>query len=99
MAKTKQATEESADPRSDIRVYIGPTIHRRMMVAASCYRGGLNSHVTGMIAKIPEIASLIVPLSEVVEAKRRVKEPGTAEYGIYQYLLSIRFDANGEVRQ
>jgi hypothetical protein len=98
MAK-RQTTAEPADPRGDIRVYIGPTIHRRMMVAGTCFRGGLNAHVTGMIAKIPEIASLIVPLSEVVEAKRRVKEPGTAEHGIYQYLLSVRFDPNGEVRK
>ncbi|MDR3165276.1 MAG: hypothetical protein LBU13_06830 [Synergistaceae bacterium] len=92
-------TQESAASRDDVRIYIGPTMHRRMMVTASVYRGGLNAHITGMITKVPEIASLIVPLSEVVEAKRRVKRQGTTEFGIYQYLLSIRFGADGAVRQ
>jgi hypothetical protein len=90
--------QAAEDPRSDVRAYIGPTLHRRALVAASVFRGGLNAHVAGLIAKIPEIASLIVPLSEVVAAKKRAREQGTAEYGLYQYLLSVRFDENGEVR-
>jgi hypothetical protein len=98
-AVSPQTEPAPANPRDDVRIYIGPTMHRRMMVAGSAYRGGLDAHVAGMTAKIPEIARLVVPLSEVVAAKWKVKEQGTAEYGIYQYLLSVRFDANGEVRE
>jgi hypothetical protein len=95
---TEQAPPGPSDPRADVRIYLGPTMHRRAIVEATVYRGGLNAHVSGLIAKIPEIAAMIVPLSEVVAAKRRIKEPGTTEYGIYRYLLAIRFDENGEVR-
>jgi hypothetical protein len=70
-----------------------------MLTAASAFRGGLNAHVTGLVAKIPELAQMIVPLDEVVAAKRRVREQGTAEHDLYKYLLSVRFDENGEVRQ
>ena len=42
---------------------------------------------------------MMVSLSELVEAKKRVQEQGTSENGIYQYLLTIRFDENGEVRE
>jgi hypothetical protein len=91
-------TPPAADPRADVRIYLGPTMHRRAIVEASVYRGGLNAHVAGLVAKVPEIAAMIVPLSEVVAAKRRIKEPGTTEYGIYRYLLTVRFDENGEVR-
>jgi hypothetical protein len=100
MAKNKSCdTVAQCDPREDVRIYIGPTMHRRAIVAGSIYRGGLNTHVTELIAKVPEIGQMIVPLAEIVAAKRKVKEQGTAEYGIYQYLLSIRFDGNGEVRE
>ena len=97
--ETPQGTDGQGESRNDVRVYLGPTMHRRAIVEASVYRGGLNAHVTGLIAKVPEIAAMIVPLSEVVAAKRRIKEPGTTEYGIYRYLLTVRFDENGEVRQ
>jgi hypothetical protein len=97
-AEAEQSPPVVADPRADVRVYIGPTMHRRAIVGASVYRGGLNAHVAGLVAKVPEIAALIVPLSDIVEAKRKAKEPGTTEYGVYQYLLSVRFDENGEVR-
>ena len=87
------------DPRGDIRVYVGPTLHRRAIVEASVFRGGLSAHVSRLIEKIPELETLIVPLSGLSEAKKCVKEPGTAENGIYQYLSAIRFDNDGEVRQ
>jgi hypothetical protein len=102
MGKVKSAVPEAGaqnDPRDDIRVYIGPTLHRRALISASVYRGGINAHVSGLMEKIPEIGQMIVPLSEIVAARRRVKEQGTVENGIYNYLLTIRFDENGEVRQ
>lgn len=95
----KKTSSTLPDPRDDVRVYIGPTLHRRALVASGVFRGGLSPHVTELIGKIPELNHLIIPLAGVVEAKRRVKEPGTLEHGLYQRLLSIRFDADGEVRE
>jgi hypothetical protein len=95
----KKQTAIGTDPRDDVKVYIGPTLHRRVLVASSVFRGGLSPHVTGLIEKIPELGQMIVPLDEVVEAKRRIKEPGTTEHGLCQYLISIRFNENGEVRE
>lgn len=82
-----------------IKVYVGPTLHRRAMVAASSYRGGLPDYVTRLAEKIPELVWMIVPLAEVAAVRARIKEQGTQENGIYQYLQNVRFDANGEVRK
>ena len=97
MCAKKAATTES-DPMQDVKIYLGPTLHRRTMVAASCYRGGLTDFVQGLVAKIPDLATLIVPLGEAATTRRRVKELGTEENRVYQYLLTVRFDKNGEVR-
>ena len=93
-----QSVQTEANPRSDVRVYIGPTIHRRTLIEGSVFRGGLNAHVAGLIAKIPELGRLIVPLSEVAAVRRRAKEPGTEEHRLCQHMLTIRFNPDGEVR-
>jgi hypothetical protein len=69
------------------------------MVAASCFRGGLSDYVLGLIEKIPELARLIVPLEEVAQARRKAKELGTEENRVFQYLETVRFDGDGEVRE
>lgn len=99
--KTANANTESSgtDPREDVRIYIGPTMHRRALVASSCFRGGLPAHVESLAAKIPDLARVIVPLSEVVAARRRAQEPGTEENRICRYLLTVRFDDTGGVRE
>lgn len=94
---TQTLTNEAGGDQ--IQVYIGPTMHRRSMVAASSYRGGLPDYVTNLAEKIPELVWMIVPLADVATVRARIKEQGTQENGIYQYLQNVRFDANGEVRK
>ena len=97
MSAKKITTE--LNPREDVQVYLGPTLHKRTLVEASIYRGGLSDHVTGLIAKIPELRTLIVPMADVAATRRKAQMPGTEENRVYQYLRSIRFNDNGEVRE
>ena len=93
----KKITEP--DPRENVQVYLGPTLHKRTLVEANCYRGGLTDYVTGLIGKIPELRTVIVQLDDAAYTRRKIKEPGTEENRVYQYLKTVRFDANGEVRE
>ena len=94
---TTAAVNETGDDQ--IKVYVGPTMHKRAMVTASSYRGGLPDYVTRLVEKIPELVWMIVPLQEVAAVRARIKEQGTQESGIFQYLQNVRFEANGEVRK
>lgn len=93
----KKITEP--DPREDVQVYLGPTLHKRALVTASAYRGGLSDYVTGLVRRIPELRTLIVPLGDAARARRKIAEPGTEENRVYQYLQTIRFNPDGEVRE
>ena len=94
----KKITTKDSDNRDDVLVDVGPTLHRRTLIAASCYRAGIPDHVKRLMEKIPELAQVIVPLADVRETRRRASELGTEENRICQYLRSIRFGADGEVR-
>lgn len=98
-AKKITTTTTTNEPGEEISVYIGPTMHRRAMVTASCYRGGLPDHVVKLMEKIPELAWMIVPLKDVAAVKMLIKEQGTQENGIFKYIETVRFDGNGEVRK
>lgn len=95
----KVATKQSDGLSDSVRVYVGPTLHRRALVMGNSYRGGLSEYVEGLVSKIPELDRMIVPMAEVSGTRRRLKEPGTEENRLYQYLETIRFDENGEVRK
>ncbi len=93
----KKITEP--DPRDDVQVYLGPTLHKRTLVTASIYRGGLSDHVKRVIEKVPELRTLIVPLADVARTRRKIGEPGTEENRVYQSLHAVRFNGDGEVRK
>lgn len=80
------------------RIYIGPTMHRRAISVHTLFIGDLPAFVDALIAKVPEVGKMIVETSELAAVRKQVNEAGTEYHRVYQYLLSIRFDGNGEVR-
>ena len=79
-------------------VYAGPTMHRRVIVHGSVYRGGIPENVKSLIVKVPDIERLIVPVNEFVTTRQAVKTEGTEYHRLYNALLEVRFDGE-EVRQ
>lgn len=80
------------------RIYIGPTMHRRAIMANTLFLGELPDYVTALIAKVPEVATMIIDTSELATARKLIQEAGTEYHRLHQYLLTVRFDGNGEVR-
>lgn len=93
MSKTKLAQTEE-----DVRIYLGPTMHRRVMVHASCFRGGLSDAVKDIVERCPEVGGLIVPVEDAAKTKKKIDEQGTEQHRLYEYLRGVRFGADGEVR-
>lgn len=83
----------------DVRIYLGPTMHRRVMVHAACFRGGLSEAVKAVINKCPEVGGLIVPVEDAPRTKAKIEEAGTEQHRLYDYLRGVRFGADGEVRE
>lgn len=94
MSEGKQIQAEE-----DVRIYLGPTMHRRVMVHAACYRGGLSDSVKAVIDRCPEVAGLIVPVEDAPKTKAKIEKAGTEQHRLYDYLRGVRFDADGEVRE
>lgn len=88
-----------AASEEDVRIYLGPTLHRRVMVHAACFRGGLSEAVKGIIERCPEVGGLIVPVENAAKTKDKIDEPGTEQHRLYEYLRGVRFGADGEVRE
>lgn len=80
------------------RIYIGPTMHRRAIIGNTLFLGSLPAFVDALITKVPEVATLVVETTVLASARKQVLEAGTEYHRVYQYLQSVRFDGNGEVR-
>lgn len=94
----KKTTALTADSAQQSRIYIGPTMHKNVLTANSLFRGELPQYVTALVKKIPEIAVMIVDILELTAKRELTREAGTEYHRVYQYLQSIRFDGNREVR-
>lgn len=98
MSKKKSTAAQPQFDANDVRIYMGPTLHRRVLVHASCFRGGLSSAAEDVIKRCPEVAKLIVSVDETAATKRKIAEPGTEQHRVNEYLKTVRFGGNGEVR-
>lgn len=100
MAKTtnKAMSFDKPDVLGNTLVYAGPTMHRRKIIGGSVYRNGLPGNIEQLIAKVPEVGKMIVPVKEFLRVRHAARTQGTEYHRLYQYLESVRFDGD-EVRQ
>jgi hypothetical protein len=97
LGKQNRSAPPVADALDETVIYAGPTMHRRVMVAGSVYKGGIPAHVQTLIEKVPDIGKIIVPVRDYPEARAAAKTQGTEYHRIYNTLLAVRFDGE-EVR-
>ena len=64
-------------------IYVGPNIFLFAVHKFQVYADGLPPYVTRAIEKIPEIESLIVPVSELEAMRAKIEEAGTKESRLY----------------
>lgn len=64
-------------------IYTGPNIYGMALQRFQVYRGGLPPYVKRAIEEIPEIKSLIVPVSELEAMLAKIEQPGTNESRLF----------------
>jgi len=67
-------------------MYLGPNIPGGILLKGALFKGKIPVHLDGIIEKIPEIKKLLVEAQEVANIKSQLEKPGSAVYGIYQYV-------------
>ena len=80
----------NTDTQSEPQIYTGPNIVAFGLMRFHVYRGGLPLTVRKAAEKIPEIAELIVPVSEVEEMKQKIKTAGTNEFRLFHELKGAK---------
>ena len=64
-------------------IYTGPNIFALALQKFQVFKGGLPPYVKRAIEKIPEIKSLIVPVSELEAMRANIEKSGTLEARIF----------------
>lgn len=70
-------------------IYIGDNIGLGV-THGSVYVGGVPNAILDLVEKYPEIEHLVVPIDKMIEAKKRLKEPGTKEYLANKAIKEVR---------
>ncbi|MDY6411328.1 MAG: hypothetical protein SPK88_08485 [Synergistales bacterium] len=81
------AQEENANTEAEIEIepviYTGPNISPLALQKFQVFKGGLPPYVKRAVEKIPEIKSLIVPVSELEAMRAKIEKSGTPESLIF----------------
>ena len=75
-------TEDEAQNDEPV-IYTGPNIFALALQKFQVFKGGLPPYVHRAIEKIPEIKSLIVPVSELEAMRAKIEKSGTREARIF----------------
>ena len=65
------------------KIYIGPTVPG-VVTNGTIFKDKLTEHVERKAAENKNIARLIIPVSDVVEAKKRLNVEGSVEHTAYK---------------
>ena len=65
-------------------IYCGPNIPSKGIFKYQVFIGGLSYSMKKMIASVPEIEKLIVPVREADEMRAKIKRKGSAENLYYE---------------
>lgn len=87
------------DIQSEPQIYIGPNIVAFGLMRFHVYRGGLPLTVRKAVEKIPEIAGLIVPVSELEEMRQKIDKAGTNEARLFYTVQTEAEKFNVEYRR
>lgn len=80
-------------------IYTGPNIQAFALMKYQVYREELPAYVARAVEKIPDIAELIVPISELEAMKKKINTPGTNESRIFYAVQQEAEKVNAEYRK
>ena len=82
MAK-KPVTETNSPTYNRRLIYVGPNVPGGILQRFQVFRGEIPPYCKSLIEKIPEIKELFVPVENLEEIRRKIKESGTNEARLF----------------
>lgn len=79
---------KTADRQPGTVMYIGPTI-KKVVVKNTIFNNGLPAALEEQKKKMPILGSLIVPVEQLVEARKNMNKSSSAIRTCYEQVLSI----------
>ncbi|NCC97333.1 MAG: hypothetical protein EOM02_10895 [Synergistales bacterium] len=64
-------------------MYMGPNLGREMLMSGQVFKGGYPPHLTALFGEFPELKKLFIPVEDVMEFKKKLKEPGSEESRLF----------------
>ena len=92
-------TESVSESESEPVIYTGPNVFAMNLQRFKVVRGGIPPATRRAIEKIPEIESLIVPVSELEEMRQKIDKPGTNESRLFATVQKEAAKLSGEHRK
>lgn len=96
---TETGQLEPEQTYTEPQIYTGPNIIAFALMMYQVYREALPAYVARAIERIPEIAELIVPVSELEAMKKKINTPGTNEARIFYAVQQEAEKVNAEYRK
>ena len=75
--KSEKRAKVAIPKRKEPVVYLGPHI-KEVVNAGTVFTKGLPEHLSQAVEEMPEIGELLIPLSQVVEARKKLSIPGSS---------------------
>ena len=69
-------------------IYIGPTLTVRDLTRFAVFCGGLPDHVSALVREHPCLRSLIIPVGELVRARRELTQKGSLRHTMYKTAMA-----------
>lgn len=83
-AEEAKNTAEAAEAEAVQRIYIGPGF--RGVAHGTIYLGELPAHLQDAIKELPAIGELVVPMENIVERNKALRDPESGLAKIYRYV-------------
>lgn len=69
------------------RIYLGPNLPGGRLLQSTVFQGDVPKYLLPLLDGSPDVAALIVPVSDMSVIQGRIIKAGTPEYAAYQRLL------------
>lgn len=91
---TEQEAVGDEKSKNEQFIYIGPNLPGGFLAQYTVFRDGIPKHLDGVRKTYPQVDTLLVPVTQLLETQAQLRRKGTAVQQAYQ-ALSRKEQANG----
>lgn len=87
--KTEKKLQQAVLRKTEAVIYLGPNI-KGIVNTGTVFNNGLPDNLRQAVKEIPEIGELLIPLSQVVKARKKLSLPGSSLRIFYENAKAYR---------